>query len=211
MIPFLRKIYKLLCLFTLLLFSSFAFSDEKPPKFQIEIVVFETYALKGWTEEYWPADIDIIDTDEAMPEIPLKPESFLLNDEVAKMTPKMGYNILYHSSWIVDALPEDKAKEILIFRPYDAPGSDSRLQGSIKFWKSRFPHVMVNLELEREIPFKVREDFARQHNIEPDLLPDFWHFQIKESRKIKTGQLHYLDHPIFGALVAIKWRPELTK
>ena len=201
-------------LFILLVFgfsSSHAVAEDPPPKFQIEIVVFETCALKGWTEEFWPDDMDLIDTEETVTLRPQPQENNLLNEQVEKMTPEMGYRVLYQASWIVDALPESEAKQILVYRSPDEEYSDSRLEGSFKFWKSRFPHVAVNLELERKIPVRLREKFAQQQRVEEELLPEFWRFQIKESRKIKTGQLHYLDHPIFGALVAIKYRPDLSE
>lgn len=201
----------LLFLFGLVSKQAYAESSKSLPKFQVEVVVFETYALKGWTEEFWPLELPFLDTDSAQALRPLPESDYLLNDAVAKMTHEMGYNVIYHRAWIVDAESKENAKPILIYRSGDEPGSDSRLEGTITFWKSRFPHVKVDLELEREIPERIKEKFAQHEQMDPELLPEFWRFQIKESRKLKTGQLHYLDHPIFGALVQIKWRPELSR
>ena len=188
---------------------SIAQADDKvPPKFEVEIVVFETLALKGWTEEFWQDNLPIFDfgEDDTITPPRIKPKYFLLNDEVSKMTRRMGYNILFHQAWVVDALPEKDAKPIYISA---LPDEDykSRLEGSLRFYKSRYPHIEANLELERKIPLVIRPDFAKNQNMQEDLLPEFWRFQLKESRKIKTGQIHYLDHPIFGALVEIKYLP----
>lgn len=186
----------------------FAADKKAPPKFQIEIVVFETLAIKGWTEEFWSDDIPILDLadDDTLNAPTVKPKYFMLNDEVAKMTRRMGYNILLHQAWVVDALPEKQAKPLYISV---LPEKDyqSRLEGTLLFYKSRYPHIELNLELERKIPLVIRQDFAKNQNMQEDLLPEFWRFQLKESRKIKTGQIHYLDHPIFGALVEIKYLP----
>jgi hypothetical protein len=196
----------LICLFP----ATNAQADENsaPPKFEVEVVVFETLALKGWTEEFWPDNLPIMDlNDEDVITPPrVRPQYNLLNDEVSKMTRRMGYNILFHQAWVVDALPEDQAKPIYIS---SLPDKDykSRLEGTLLFYKSRYPHIEMNLELERKIPLVIRSDFAKNQNMQEDLLPEFWRFQLKESRKIKTGQIHYLDHPIFGALVEIKYLP----
>lgn len=198
-----------MALVSLFAFNALADESKKPPKFEVEIVVFETLALKGWTEEFWPDNLPIFDLDDSDTISPprLKPDYFLLNDEVSKMTRRMGYNILFHQAWVVDALPEDQAKPIYISV---LPDKDykSRLEGTLLFYKSRYPHIQANLELERKIPYRIRSDFAKNQNMQEDLLPDFWRFQLKESRKIKTGQIHYLDHPIFGALVEIKYLPD---
>lgn len=189
--------------------QALADNEKTPPKFQVEIVVFETLALKGWTEEFWSDDIPILNLgdDDVMNAPSVKPEYFMLNDEVSKMTTRMGYNVLFHQAWVVNALPEKQAKPLYISV---LPEKDyqSRLEGTLLFYKSRYPHIELNLELERKIPLVIRTDFAKNQNMQEDLLPEFWRFQLKESRKIKTGQIHYLDHPIFGALVEIKYLPD---
>lgn len=195
----------------LLMISGITNAEEKPPKFQVEIIVFETFALKSWTEEYWPHDPEPMDTEETIYLKPLEPENFLLKEQADKMTAAGGYRILYHQSWIMDGDLKENTQPVLVFKSPNKGETDSRLEGSIHFWKSRFPHVWVNLELERKIPNKIRQKFAEHEKLDEQLMPDYWRFNINESRKINTGQLHYIDHPVFGALVAIKYRPDLSE
>lgn len=207
--------WKLLTLLPLLLmFVSLTIKAETdaeaPPKYQVEIVVFESLALKGWTEEVWDENPDMIETEDTMVPEPLEESSFMLNEEVSKMTLEKGYRILYHQSWILEGLPEAESTPVLI---ESLPEEDynSRLDGTLKFYKSRFAHVRLNLELERKIPLRLREKFAEQQRIELESLPEFWRFQINEARKVKSKELHYFDHPIFGALFKIQYLKEEPK
>ncbi|WP_019896280.1 CsiV family protein [Hydrogenovibrio halophilus] len=184
---------------------------EKLPRYHVEIIVFETLALKGWTEEYWPRKTaeDILPNWpklRSMP-TPLNPKVHRLDEEAQKMTREKGYNKLFHQAWVITGEPEDQSEP---FKIEVLPGNayQSRLFGKITFYKSRYAHVRLNLGLERRIPSRVREAFAEQQQTELELLPDYWHFQLKEARKIKSGELHYFDHPIFGALVQIQYLGE---
>lgn len=196
--------------------SAAAESMEQPveyPLFKIEIIIFETLALRGWSEEYWPMDIDLIDTEEAVEFESLEPSENMLIEQAAKMTREKGYNILLHKSWLVEAKPEQEATPILL-NLTSSTEYKSAIDGYLTFYKSRYPHVIANLELERRIPNRIKEEFAQQQKIQLEDLPDYMRFQLNESRKIKSGQLHYLDHPIFGALIQIQWqkdKPESLK
>lgn len=213
------------------------------PKYKVEIIIFQTLALKGWTEEYWPHNPAYIElpevesatnnTDaqttnntqaETLPfyspnaqsatevdlnttqdyDYPTTLEELDLITEVAKMTPEKGYDVLMHQAWVFTGYPEAQAEAMFLsLEPESDQGS--RIEGTLKLYKSRYAHVDLNLEIERVIPNRIRALFAEHERIEPELLPEFWRFQLKESRKVKSGELHYFDHPIFGALLKIQY------
>lgn len=194
-----------------LLFASFAsptLHAEELPEYQVDLIIFETTALKGWTEEHWSEDIDIIDTEDTITVSSLPENQFMLKEQAAKMTPARGYKILYHQSWILQGKALKNAKPMLI-EAHPEKDHESRIEGTMTFYKSRFAHVRLNLELERKIPAKVREKFAQQQNLDEATLPEFWRFNLKEARKVKSKQLHYFDHPIFGAIVKIQYQGNL--
>ncbi len=178
------------------------------PKYQVEMVIFETLALRGWTEEYWQPNPEMIDFDESeMPPEELLPEQFMLSEQVAKMTPEKGYRILKHSSWILEGKPEEEAVPLII-EVLPEESYQSRVEGTLTFYKSRFAHVQLHLELERKIPERLQAAFAQNQHTEEAFLPEFWRFELKESRKIKSGELHYFDHPIYGVLMQIQYQGE---
>lgn len=186
-------------------FQAQAQTNQKPPKYQVELIVFETLALRGWTEEYWKDDLPLIDMEGSV-DLPSLPEQkFMLASEEEKMTPQKGYYILYHKSWILKGLAEDDSHPLKI-EVLPEEDYQPKLSGTLKFYKSRYAHVRLNLELERKIPAQVREEFANNQSIDLEMLPEFWRFQLEEARKVKSGELHYFDHPIFGALVKIQYK-----
>lgn len=186
--------------------------DEKaPPKVQIEVIVFQSLALRGWTEEYWPDILELPDTENATQFNAedgyarlLKPESFTLNEEVEKMTTEKGYDVLAHFAWRQNALSREEALPVLVDQFVQQRRLESSiLFGTIRMYQERFPHVQVNLEIDRQIPHAVLERFTEHQHLDIDWITEGWRFQINESRRVRYGEIHYLDHPIFGILIKV--------
>jgi len=237
-----------------------------PPSYQIEVILFETTALRGWTEEYWPYQVPEVPIQDAYPiqpgvtlEIPQKlpklpqaaqenvqilglntqplqvenletdpntektlyiernaqttpnqnqayliqPTDWLLTNEAQKLTPEKGYRILIHQSWIQKGHPPKQAQPIYLENQPKTEYS-SALTGTVKLYKTRYAHIEFHFNLERFIPKRIRNKFAQNQDLTDEQLPDYWTFKLQQARKIKPGQLHYIDHPIFGILVQIK-------
>ncbi len=249
-----------------------------PPSFyQVEILVFETKALRGWTEEFWPwpdnlkntmllSDSDTGNQDDQMaeiaetlpeqplgheisltassenfntlsPETPLlmipstqttdriylddvlatlwpenapewiktiravEPENYLLQEALQKLTPQKGYQVIYHRAWRQPAYPDVQALPLAID---EVTLNDEQISGTVKFYKNRYAHMDVDLTLWRKIPPQIRARFAEHENLPLEQLPDSWPFSLQETRKMKSGDWHYLDHPLFGVLMVIQ-------
>lgn len=171
--------------------------------YQVEVIIFETGALRGWTEEHWPLIETPLDISEGLLIKSLPKKNFMLNTEASKMTPKKGYRILLHKSMNLYAHSEKNAKLIQL-ENFPTSIYQTKLLGKMRFYKSRYAHVDFNLQIEKKIPKKVKEAFATQQKLQLDTLPDDWRFELHESRKIRPSELHYIDHPLFGAIVKIK-------
>jgi len=198
----------ILALLSLLLisFSLQTQAEETPPLYQVELIVFETTALRGWTEEYWPRE-DPLSLDDLQPKKDLPKQFYMLKTEARKMIPSKGYHIIYHQAWYLRGLPENKATPILI-ENFPKNNYQTQLKGRLFFYKSHYNHVDLQLQIDKYIPKKIRAKFAQHEEIKLEDLPDTWYFTLQESRKLRPGQLHYLDHPIFGALIKIKYLPD---
>lgn len=194
-------------LITLSLLLSSQIVKAETPTYKIEVIVFENMSLKGWTEEYWPEDIELPVTSQSTSvynqnkkPLWIRSSSQELGNHAAKMR-RNGYRVIFHEAWTQLAYPNKKSHKVLI------EGSNnygSNLLGTVRLYKTRYAHVDFDLELERRIPAKVLETFVQNQKLSThDTLPAHWRFNLKESRKIRPGELHYLDHPIFGALVQI--------
>lgn len=195
-----------------LLASNVLAEQEKPPKYQIDMVIFEHLALKGWTEEYWPEEVTSLELEGAIdfahlqqPPLELEiAEETLLENEVARVA--KNYRLLEHRSWIQNALEPQQTPKVF----FEGETPTNRYYGTVKMYQSRYNHVAVELSFERMIPGKVRSGFARMQRISDEDLPQFWPFHLQAQRKLKSGELHYIDHPLFGILIQIqKLEPEL--
>ena len=198
------RIKSLLLCAGLLSFSSIAQADEVP-RYTVEMIVFENYALKGWTEEHWPDEIELPSTEKStalstLGKSPLYIQSRQISlDSVVKKMNK-SYRVLFHQAWSQYAYESKDAPKIIIEN--DRNGG-SQILGTVKLNKTRYAHIEVDLEFERLIPNKIREAFAENQQLALENLPSHWRFNLKEARKIKEGELHYIDHPLFGVLVQI--------
>jgi hypothetical protein len=180
-------------------------AQAQTPNYTIEVIIFENHALKSWTEERWPDEIELPNTENSVSLTSPKKSRLYLNKRKTKLNTiankvTKNYRIIFHQAWSQNAYSPKKTPTVLIEN--DRAGS-SNLLGTVKLYKTRFAHVQFDLEIEKRIPTKIREAVAENQQVDIEFLPTHWRFNLVESRKIKPGELHYIDHPLFGILVKI--------
>ncbi len=202
---YLQLILSAASLLSLTLFSSVSFAASTPV-YKIEVIVFESLNLKGWTEEYWPEDTALPDTSNSTNLFSNNKKPLWIRNSgkelsgKANILNKKGYRVLFHQAWTQAAYPNKNAPKVLI---ESSSQYGSNMLGTVRLYKTRFAHVDFDLELERRIPSKIMDSFAENQNLASNSLPSKWRFNLKESRKIRPGELHYLDHPLFGVIVKV--------
>jgi hypothetical protein len=202
---FLTNTFKGLLLSAGLVGFSGTLHAEEVPRYTVEVIVFENYALRGWTEEHWPDEIELPITKDSTSIFTTGKRPLFIEhaktslDTVAKKISK-NYRVLFHRAWIQNAIDTKNAPTTLIENTQEG---GTQIVGTIKLYKTRFAHVEVDLEFEKAIPAKIREAFAENQQLALEDLPSHWRFNLKEARKIKEGELHYIDHPLFGVLVKV--------
>ncbi|QCU90221.1 CsiV family protein [Thiomicrorhabdus sediminis] len=200
----------------LMLFASHAAqANSEQASYKIEVIVFESLALKGWTEEYWPEEIEhpIIENSTPLsskdkPPLWLSLQDRDMNDNAAKLS-KRGYRVLFHQAWSQLAPSNSNAPTVMI---ENESQYGTTMLGTVRLYKTRFAHVDFDLEFDRRIPDKILNQFLEKQNLANTIVsnnmdssnvPQNWAFHLSDSRKIKPGELHYIDHPLFGILVQI--------
>lgn len=115
-------------------------------------------------------------------------------------------------------------------REYAAPPEPEPLTGTVRLVLQRFLHVELDLMLESrdalprpdegdwfERRDRILDDFAfgsigyDEARARLDALnaePQFQRYRLRESRRVRTEELHYFDHPKFGAIVRVVEVPE---
>lgn len=199
---------KVLLLTTTLILAGWnatAHADDKPQRYQIDLIVFEHLALKGWTEEFWPATVETAEISKAQDlsatgKAPLfiQTASPMLSSEAKRIA--KNYRVLTHKSWIQNALEKNQTPALFL----EGQTAGSGFYGTVKMYQSRFNHIEVDFNFDRTIPAQVKQAFADMQKTSVLNLPTQWPFHIKEKRKVKSGELHYIDHPLFGIVVQIQ-------
>ena len=181
------------------------------PQVHVEIIIFQSLALRGWTEEYWPSTPGLVVSEQAQRLDETTPwaklvaaENLELAEVRSRMTTDRGYDVLAHFAWQQPAFNRNNAQPIIIDSQLQKRRHEtSPIYGQVRAYQERFNHVEIKIELDRLIPANLRERFAEHQGIELAWLPDSWKFVIDESRRVRPGELHYIDHPLFGVLIHV--------
>ena len=181
------------------------------PQVHVEIIIFQSLAQRGWTEEYWPLTPGLVLSDQvkrlgdtANWAKVVAPEKLELAEVRSRMTTDRGYDVLAHFAWQQPAFNRNQAQPIIIDSQLQKRRHESSpIYGQVRAYQERFNHVEIKLEFDRRIPANLRERFAEHQGIELAWLPDNWKFVMDESRRVRPGELHYVDHPLFGVLIHV--------
>ncbi len=137
-----------------------------------------------------------------------------LPDERRRLTAHWGaltrsdaYQPLYHLAWLQPGLGRDRAVAVPV--PYHwQPPTEAEAHGPalrdpqyeppafglIRVYRERFLHAVIDLRLHWRA---VGRDFDADEQIRAPL------HRMSEHRRMRSGELHYLDHPAMGVLILI--------
>jgi len=122
-------------------------------------------------------------------------------DDAERVIDRLGaYRPLGHAGWVQEGLDEANAVPLDI-----AYLGIANPRGSLKLYLGRFLHMAVDLEYDRELGTAGAGAFStglgeieRAHT-----------YRLKSERNaFRSGELHYIDHPLFGMLMLVTPVPE---
>jgi hypothetical protein len=115
--------------------------------------------------------------------------------------------ILHHGKWL-QAVPSRDAPEPFFIQAGEKFAETRELEGTVSVTLGRYLHFHAallyrapNLGL-LPIDIFLREDGGTAQSI-PDLEDTFSYLLLDESRRMRSDEIHYLDHPKFGIVVRI--------
>ncbi len=155
-----------------------------------------------------------------------------LNEQHKKLDSSRGFRVLFHEAWNQPVPGRDQVIPIRIDAG-ERFGRQSELQGYLNLYVERYLHLSTDLQLikyeKSTDPFSVIGEFSSATN-NSQSLDDLGGFnllnadsltntsitrksdqfyisvrsaQLKESRRMRSKEIHYLDNPLFGMLVLI--------
>lgn len=137
-----------------------------------------------------PEDAPVIDIPTALAFRSVEADQLVLAEEAARLRRARDFRVLGHLAWRQPFVAGEPAIPIAV--SWSEPGSNElRLAGNVGVYLRRYLHVEFDLAwLEERLLDAFGEQTLR------------W-APIEQSRRMRSGETHYVDHPRVGALVHI--------
>ncbi|MEJ2601806.1 MAG: CsiV family protein [Gammaproteobacteria bacterium] len=130
---------------------------------------------------------------------PLTEADFALTEVANRLARSRGYRMLLHVAWEQPGYGRESARPLALSRLAELP---DRLGGDVRLYRSRFLHLAVDLELVSDEPASLVTPVVSAGD-DPFAALGPVVYRLDESRKMKSGELHYFDHPRFGVVARV--------
>ncbi len=177
-------------------------------EYDVEIIIFEDAHARYLSSQSWGQAIQHTDennidknTDKEINQNPanyqpIKP--FILKNQYKRISTSSEYNVLFYSAWRQPGLAKDQAFEIDINDLINTHSSKTAntISGKFKLVLARYLHIYNELEYQREVLTTI-ENTQEKTDIKDEIYP------LKSHRRMRSKELHYIDHPLVGMLIQI--------
>ena len=118
--------------------------------------------------------------------------TYLLAGEDARLQRSGVYRVLLHRAWIQPVPDRDRLQPMLI---QIAESDGRRIDGYLGVTRGRYLHMDTRLWY--EMPAAASAAASAGDAV------DSPYMEMREQRRMRSGELHYLDHPKFGVLARV--------
>ena len=185
--------------------------------FVIEIIVFDDPSGDGLHAEHWPADpgkpplqdaVELVHSRESGSEQAARAyrlvgrSGFALSGVWDSLRRSARYRPFLHVGWRQPGLSHGAARPVHVgphlgVRRTGGPGPEGgerpAVDGTVKVSLARYLHVALDLVYSRP---------GNDETAAPNAVPA--RFRLVSERRMRSGELHYFDHPLFGVLALIR-------
>jgi len=145
--------------------------------YYIELAVFHNNNTNA-SSEIWNNDLPPLDAARAVEPTRSSVSGGVI--PVSKLRNSPDYTLLTHVSWTQGA----PIRSNITPRYIHADTPSYKLSGTVSFYQARFLFVDVDLRLEEKRSGQV--------------------YRLKQHKRVKPKEMHYFDHPVFGALLYLQ-------
>ncbi|MCH9744717.1 MAG: peptidoglycan binding protein CsiV [Gammaproteobacteria bacterium] len=214
--------------------GSIAFGDTAAPKsYQVAVIVFSQITTNALDSEQWPRIIPQqipsqyteMDTD-ASHYIPPANDDFTLSNELQSITKNPQYTILLQKEWLI---PVKQFSNDVILHLYGGQAFDDSGKKLQVVTDESNPFLSASLwELNGTLNINMRRYFNLSFNLilaEPSNTIDqlsnngyfknnsdsYVYFKLNQTRRMRSNELNYIGHPLYGVLVKIMPSQEMPQ
>lgn len=174
--------------------------------YSIELIVFEQKNAVGLTAEHWSNDDVVLPMfDEAMEANIAAGNERKLSDIARKLNTSPAYRVLFHTTWKQAAVDSSAAKGVRLSNERKLTGDNANpvyeVEGIANLSAGRFLHLNLNLVFSKLMQESLNPSPSMNGATQPP--ESLRRFQLKESRRVKSKELHFFDHPLFGVIAYV--------
>jgi hypothetical protein len=129
--------------------------------------------------------------------------SFLLSPHVARLQRNPGYRVVFHRAWIQPVPDRDQLLPMLIQVGDRAAGGGWRIEGVLGVTRERYLHLDTRLWYALDPGPAGDTTIAFDGKFAESSADGAGYTELREQRRMRSGELHYLDHPKFGVLARV--------
>lgn len=189
---------------------SFSQDSEPAPWYDVEIIVFARSSAGAGSTENWPDSPIIPNIEEAArlqdtagdqnilaPGYTVLPKSeWKLGTELKRIKRTRGRLVpLVHTAWRQPVLSVNATRPLYIRSPGNISGEIPHMDGLIKVSVQRYLHI--------EVDFLIRELRSTTSSESGFFGSIFNSYRFTGHRRMRSKELHYIDHPKMGVLMLI--------
>jgi hypothetical protein len=136
----------------------------------------------------------------------MSPDTFLLTSEASRVERRADARVLFHGRWVQPVPAREDPLPVLILAG-ETVGTGRELMGSVGVTLGRYLHFQADLNYTApalgEFPLEVAVTASGDMMDVPRAAAAGGFMKLSQSRRMRSGELHYLDHPKLGILVRI--------
>lgn len=190
------------------------------PWYQFEMIVFERIARGAGSSEFWPEDpgrasrLNAIPLPikaprkgsgqhKPIPYTPLPKSEWQLAAHEQRLKRSRNYRPHLHVAWRQQMTSPDRAQ--LLYLELPQKNAPAKIEGTVKIGVKRYLHLETDLILRR---LEKTDPASEQQTGMMRFGPSYQSYRLRSLRRMRSGKLHYLDHPLIGVLfLATKYTP----
>jgi hypothetical protein len=116
-----------------------------------------------------------------------------LVDELQRLQGRSMYQVLAHLAWEQPGYTLEQARP---FPLSEYAGAQSGLSGDVTLYRGRYLHMVFDLSMQATVSEQILM-------FPPSGQNQSSRYRIVEDRRMRSGELHYIDHPRFGVLLKV--------
>jgi hypothetical protein len=160
--------------------------------FQIEVVVFARDDSASGSEEIWPSDSGVIEHGNTrIANYADAPRGGWRLTGAKQRLRSAGMTPLVHRAWAQPVYNKRNARSVPLRAGSDIAPGVPRAEGLITVSVNRYLHVELDMLLRGKMGGA------------PLLPGEFQNYRFKQHRRMRSKELHYIDHPLMGVLIEI--------